>query len=163
MSSKDIYQVLADLDIGYQRLDHEAAYTVEQAEGIYGHLEGGHTKNLFLRNKKGDHHYLVVVESHKQVDLKTLRQQVGESTLSFASPERLMRHLGLKPGSVSPFGLINDAAGAVRLIVDQDLLRHELLNFHPDANTTTLTVKTADLQRFFQFSGHDPQMMEFPA
>ena len=162
LSPMDIYQVLESLDIAYERLDHEAAFTVEQADRIYGHLQGGFTKNLFLRNKKGNRHYLVVVESHKQVDLKSMRAQIGESTLSFASEDRLMRYLGLKPGSVSPLGLINDGAGEVAVYFDQDLLRHDLLNFHPDQNTTTLTLKTSDLKKFVGHTGHGFQLMEIP-
>ena len=159
---RNILEVLDGLGIAYTHHEHEAAFTVEDADRIYGHLEGGHLKNLFLRNKKGDRHYLVVVESHKQVDLKALRGALGESTLSFASPERLLRHMGLTPGSVSPMGLINDTTGAVTAYFDQDLLGFELLNFHPNRNTATITVRTDDLKRFVEHTGRAFQTLEIP-
>jgi Ala-tRNA(Pro) deacylase len=102
--STDIYVVLDRLGIPYRKTEHPPAFTVEQAETLYGHLPGAHTKNLFLRNKKGNRHYLVIVRSDKRVDLKALGGLLGEATLSFASPERLMRYLGVTPGAVTPLG-----------------------------------------------------------
>ena len=157
----DIYRVLDGLGISYSVYEHEAAFTVEQADHLYGHLRGAHSKNLFLRNKKGNRHYLVVVESHRQVDIKSLRDALGESTLSFASPERLQKHLGLTPGSVTPFGLINDPEHAVRVILDDDLLHQEQLNFHPNVNTATLTLPREDFQRFLAHCGHQVQCIDF--
>src|SRR5262249_62291232 len=104
---------------------------------------------LFLRNKKGDRHYLVVLEIGKRVDLKDLVRIVGDDRLSFGSPERLMAKLGLTPGSVSPFGLIHDADGSVRVWMDQDLRGAERLLFHPNINTASVVVSWADLERFF--------------
>ena len=157
---QDIYQVLDQLGIPYTRHDHEAAFTVEQADQLYGHLPGGHFKNLFLRNKKGDRHYLLVAESHKPVDLRFVRDAVGESSLSFASPERLLAHLGLTPGSVSPFGLINDAERKVSVLLDADLFSHDTLNFHPNINTATLTVPREGFQRFLEHMGHAVRVVE---
>ncbi len=159
--SNDIYQVLDGLGIAYTVTEHEAAFTVEQADHLYGHLPGAHTKNLFLRNKKGDRHYLVLVESHKQVDLKALRGKLGESTLSFASPERLQRYLGLTPGSVSPFGLINDGQRAVKVLVDRDLFSAETLNFHPNINTATVTLARTAFERFLAHVGHELEPVDF--
>lgn len=158
----DIYRVLEELGIRFERHDHEAAFTVEQADRIYGHLPGAHTKNLFLRNKKGDRHYLVVVQSSKRVDLKALRGLLEEATLSFASPERLMAHLGVIPGSVTPLGLIHDRAHAVTVVLDRDLLAMEQLNFHPNANTATVTLTQADFQRFLQHCGNAVRTVEIP-
>ncbi len=149
-----IYAKLEELGIGYTVTEHEAAFTVEQAEILYGHLEGGHSKNLFLRNKKGRQHYLIVAESHRPVDLKMVRGLVDESSLSFASPERLMTHLGLTPGSVSPFGLLNDAQRHVQVLLDRGLMKHADLNFHPNVNTATLTLSTADFRRYLAHLGH---------
>lgn len=156
----DIYAVLDTLKISYARHDHEAAFTVEQAERIYGQLEGGKTKNLFLRNKKGKRHYLLVAEQHQTVDLKALRAELGESSLSFASPERLMKYLGLTPGSVSPFGLINDAEQEVVVLLDKSLLNLDFLNFHPNINTATLSVSQADFQRFLAHCGNEVRTVE---
>lgn len=152
--SEDIYQVLDGLGISYQVTEHEAAFTVEQADRFYGHLEGGHSKNLFLRNKKGSQHYLLVAGSHRPVNLKAIRGLVAESTLSFASPERLLKYLGLTPGSVSPLGLINDPARHVKVLLDAGLMQHERLNFHPNINTATLTLETGDFRRFLAHTGH---------
>lgn len=160
--SDPLFRVLDDLGIAYRVTEHEAAFTVEQADHLYGHLPGAHSKNLFLRNKKGSQHYLVVVESHRPVDIKALRERLGESTLSFASPERLERYLGLTPGAVSPFGLINDADRAVHVIVDRGLLAHEQVNFHPNRNTATVTLPMADFQRFLAHLGYEVQLMDFP-
>ena len=148
-----VYSTLDGLGIGYTVTEHEAAFTVKQADTLYGHLEGGHSKNLFLRNKKGSQHYLIVAESHRPVDLKVVRGLVGESSLSFASPTRLMTHLGLTPGSVSPFGLLNDAQRHVRVLLDGELMKHASLNFHPNVNTRTLTLSTAGFRRFLAHLG----------
>jgi Ala-tRNA(Pro) deacylase len=162
-ASEPLYRLLEALGIRYRVTEHAAAFTVEQADHLYGHLPGAHSKNLFLRNKRGDRHYLVVVLSHKQVDIRALRERLGESTLSFASAERLQRHLGLSPGSVSPFGLIHDPGHAVRVIVDRELLGHEQLNFHPNRNTATLTLSSADFQRFLAHCGHELRLLDFAA
>ncbi len=159
--SEEIYKVLDRLGIGYRITEHPAAFTVEQADGFYGHLEGMHSKNLFLRNKKGGQHYLVIAESHKEVDLKALRALVGESSLSFASPERLMDCLGLTPGSVSPFGLINDGERKVLVILDEDLLDAETVNFHPNINTATVSLSSRDFQRFLAHCGHEVRVASF--
>ena len=154
-------RLLDGLGIPYTLTEHAAAFTVAQADRIYGDLPGGHSKNLFLRNKRGDRHYLVVVESHRSVDLKALRARLEESTLSFASPERLLRYLGLTPGSVSPFGLMHDGERAVTVIVDRGLQAHSHLNFHPNVNTATLTVEREGFERFLAHCGHAVHWLDF--
>ena len=129
-------------------------FTVEEANRHRGEIPGGRTKNLFLRNKKGRHHYLVVTEADKKVDLRNLKERVGESALSFASPERLQKYLGLSPGSVSPFGIINDVKREVVILLDRDLLRHDALGFHPNINSATLVLQTKDFQRFLDHCGN---------
>jgi len=158
----DIYQELARLGIEYEKHEHPAVYTVEEADVQYSALKGARTKNLFLRNKKGDRHYLMVVESHRPVDLKKMRLVLGESSLSFASPERLREHLGLEPGSVSPFGIINNPTGDVVVIVDAALLVHGFQNFHPNVNTATLTLTTEDMKKFLESSPHEVRYLELP-
>lgn len=155
-----VYSLLEALDIAYTVTEHEAAFTVEQADVLYGHLEGGHSKNLFLRNKKGSQHYLVVADSHRPVDLKVIRDLVGESNLSFASPERLMKYLGLTPGSVSPFGLLNDSVCHVQVLLDAELMTHGALNFHPNINTHTLTLATVDFRRVLAHLGHQVRELD---
>ena len=157
--TEPLYRLLDTLGIAYRVTEHEAAFTVEQADRLYGHLPGAHTKNLFLRNKRGDRHYLVLVPSHKPVDIKALKAWLDESTLSFASPERLLRHLGLTPGSVTPFGLINDPGHIVTVVLDRDLLAADTLNFHPNRNTATLTLARADFQRFLEHLGHELRLV----
>jgi len=143
-----VYAALDELGIRYDRYEHPAVFTAEDASKYWDPIPGTQCKNLFLRNKKGDRHYLVVVEIGKRVDLKDLVKIVGDDRLSFGSPERLMAQLGLTPGSVSPFGLIHDNDGSVRVLIDQDLRGAERLIFHPNINTASVVVSWADLERF---------------
>ena len=159
----DIYEVLAELGIPFQKHEHPPVFTVEEADDHTGDLPGARTKNLFLRNKKGDRHYLVTLESRKPVDLKALRKMLGESSLSFASPERLREHLGLTPGAVSPFGIVNDRERKVVVVIDGELWREELLNYHPNDNRATLTLSRADFQRFLEHCGNEVRILELPA
>jgi len=143
-----VYAALDALGIRYDRHEHPAVFTAEDAAKFWDPIPGTQCKNLFLRNKKGDRHYLVVVEIGKRVDLKDLVKLVGDDRLSFGSPERLQAALGLTPGSVSPFGLIHDADGSVRVLIDQDLRGAERLIFHPNINTASVVVSWADLEKF---------------
>jgi Ala-tRNA(Pro) deacylase len=143
-----VYAALDALGLRYDRHEHPAVFTAEDAAKYWDPIPGVQCKNLFLRNKKGDRHYLVVVEISKRVDLKDLVKIVGDDRLSFGSPERLMAELGLTPGSVSPFGLIHDDDGSVRVLIDHDLRGAERLIFHPNINTASVVVSWADLERF---------------
>ena len=143
-----VYAALDDLGIKYERHDHPAVFNSEDAAKYWDRIPGLQCKNLFLRNKKGDRHYLVIVEIGKRVDLKDLVKAVGDDRLSFGSPDRLMAKLGLTPGSVSPFGLINDADGSVRVLIDADLRGAERLIFHPNINTASVVLSWVDLERF---------------
>ncbi|OGK60663.1 aminoacyl-tRNA deacylase [Candidatus Roizmanbacteria bacterium RIFCSPLOWO2_12_FULL_37_7b] len=151
---KDIYQILEELGIEYQKYEHPAVYTVEEANEYFAGINTGHSKNLFIRNKKGDKHYLIIIEGLKQVDLIKLTSQLDESRLSLASPERLMKYLELLPGAVSPFGLINDENKEVNIIVDKDLLKFEKLGFHPNINTATLVIDISDLKKFLSWTNN---------
>jgi len=150
----DIYQVLQDLQIPYEKFEHPPVHTVEDSAKHYRGMDAGTSKNLFLRNAKGDSHYLVVIESTKRLDLKKLAEGLHERNLSFASPERLMTYLSLTPGSVSPFGLINNTDKSVKVIVDSDLLRFEKLSYHPNTNTATLVLATEDIKKFLTWTGN---------
>jgi len=145
------------LGIAYTRHDHPPVATVEEAVRHWADIPATHCKNLFLRNQKGDRHYLVIVEHAKRVDLRRLAEQIGDGKLSFASPERLKTYLGLTPGSVSPFGLINDSSRAVRVVIDGDLKAATRLSFHPNINTVTLTIAGADFTRFLEACGNIAQ------
>ena len=145
-----VYEKLRTLGIPYDVYDHPAVFTAEEAATHWKTIPGRAVKNLFLRNKKGDRHYLVILGIQKQADLRRLVKVIGDDRLSFGSPERLMKYLGVSPGSVSPFGLIHDAAHAVQVIVDVDLKTAERLILHPNDNTASLTISGADFARFLE-------------
>jgi Ala-tRNA(Pro) deacylase len=143
-----VYAALDALGISYERHEHPAVFNSEDASKYWNPIAGTQCKNLFLRNKKGDRHYLVVLEISKRADLKDLVKLVNDDRLSFGSPDRLMAELGLTPGSVSPFGLLNDADGSVRVLIDRDLRGADRLIFHPNINTASVVVSWSDLEKF---------------
>jgi Ala-tRNA(Pro) deacylase len=149
-----VYAALDALGIRYERYEHPPVYTAEEAALHWAGISGTQCKNLFLRNKKGNRHYLVMLEISKQADLRQIAKLVADDRLSFGSPERLMARLGLTPGSVTPFGLINDRDRSVRLIIDRDLRGQERLIFHPNINTASVVVSWADLERFLDTRGN---------
>jgi len=159
-SEAKVYEVLDSLGIPYVRHEHPPVFTVEQAERHWTNISGAHCKNLFLRNKKGNRHYLVILPSIKQADLRQLNARLNEDRLSFGSAERLRKYLGLEPGSVSPFGLINDSRKAVSVIVDLDLRRAGRVNFHPNVNTVTVGIDMADFERFLAWTGNEIRFFE---
>src|SRR5262245_14182502 len=154
-----VYARLAELGIAYERHEHPPVPTVEDAERYWSGIDATHCKNLFLRNQKGNRHYLVILVHSKKADLRAVADQIGDGKLSFASPERLMTHLGLLPGSVSPFGLINDPTHAVRVVLDRDLQSAARLSFHPNINTRTLVVAREDFDRFLAACGNPVQLV----
>ena len=149
--------ILAKLDalgITYGLYEHPPVFTAEEAETHWKEIPGRAVKNLFLRNKKGDRHYLVILGIEKQADLRQLVKVIGDDRLSFGSPERLLKNLGVTPGSVSPLGLIHDTRHAVRVIVDSDLRGAAHLIFHPNDNTASLTISGGDFARFLEVQGN---------
>ena len=149
-----ILGALQALDIRYELFEHPPVHTSDEAAIHWQAISGAAVKNLFLRNKKGDRHYLVILGIDKQADLRHLVKVIGDDRLSFGSPERLQKYLGVTPGSVSPLGLIHDSARAVRVIVDSDLRRAERLIFHPNDNTASLTISGVDFLRFLEDRGN---------
>jgi Ala-tRNA(Pro) deacylase len=145
---QDVYEALDALGIHYDWYEHPAVFTGESAAQHWGSIRATQVKNLFLRNKKGNRHYLVILEINKQADLRHLVKVIGDDRFSFGSPERLMATLGVTPGSVSPFGLLHDGSKDVRVIVDRDLRGVERLIFHPNLNTLSVTISVADFERF---------------
>ena len=149
-----ILGALQALDIRYELFEHPPVHTSDEAAIHWQAISGAAVKNLFLRNKKGDRHYLVILGIDKQADLRHLVKVIGDDRLSFGSPERLQKYLGVTPGSVSPLGLIHDSTRAVRVIVDSDLRTAEQLIFHPNDNTASLTISGSDFQRFLADRGN---------
>ena len=151
---------LAELGIAQQSVEHPPVFTVEEAKALRGNLPGHHIKNLFLRNKK-EEMWLVVVEEDKRVDLKALGEKLNAGKLSFGSPDRLMRYLGVLPGAVTPFGIINDTERKVKVVLDRDLLSMDPVNAHPLVNTMTTAISARDLVRFLEAEGHPPEIVQF--
>ena len=149
-----VYAALESLGIPFERHEHPPVFTVEQALEHWAGIEAVHCKNLFLRNKKGDRHFLVVAAHKTAVDIGAIAGRVGEGRLSFASAERLAAHLGLSPGAVSPFGLINDASRSVRVLLDGTLRVAARVGFHPNVNTATVVLAFADFERFLAARGN---------
>jgi Ala-tRNA(Pro) deacylase len=157
---RPVLDALDALGIPFVRHEHPPVATVEEAEKHWAGLRGTHCKNLFLRNNKGNRHYLVIAPVTRGVDLRRLNAALGEDRLSFASPERLKRWLGVEPGSVSPFGLINDEARHVQVVCDTALRAGAALGFHPNVNTSTLEVALADFEKFLAWRGNPVRWLE---
>jgi len=155
-----LLQRLDALGIAHETHDHPPIFTVAEGEHIKQSLPGGHTKNLFLRDKK-DHLILVSALGETSVPINKLHPVLGCGRLSFGKPELLFETLGVRPGSVSAFALVNDTAGRVQFILDAALMRHELVNFHPLSNDATTAVLATDLIRFARDTGHEPLIMDF--
>ena len=135
---------------------HPPVFTVEEAKAVRGSIPGCHTKNLFLRNKK-EQMWLLVCHQDQGVDLRSLGARLGSrSRLSFGSPRRLMRYLGVVPGAVNPFAVINDVEGAVTVVLDRAILEWDVLNFHPLDNALTTSIRATDFLRFLAEEGHPP-------
>jgi Ala-tRNA(Pro) deacylase len=150
----NIYEVLKNLNIKFTEHRHPAVYTCDEAEKYYANVKGGKSKNLLLRDKKGHKFYLVISESSKKTDLKSLAGFLNEGKLSFASEEQLIKYLGLTPGSVSPFGLINDKDKNITVVIDENLWKYDRLHFHPNVNTATLELDRDDFEKFLDYCGN---------
>jgi Ala-tRNA(Pro) deacylase len=157
-----VLDTLDGLGIKYTVHEHEPLMTCEGSdawlarEGAAAGIDDtvGRSKNLLLRNKAGDKHYLVILESRKQLDMAGLAKLLDEKKISFASEERLKKFLGLTPGAVSPFGLVNDVRSEVRVIVDTALLNYDRLMYHPNVNTATVELSTDDFMKFLNSTGN---------
>lgn len=154
-----VFRRLEDLGIAFETHGHAPVFTVEQAQAHCGHLPGGHCKNLFLKDKKGAL-WLVVALGERPIDMKDLRHRIGSHHLSFGKPDLLRRVLGVEPGSVTPFALINDPGGRVRVILDKEMMTLDLLNYHPLTNAMTTAICPGDLLRFIRDTGHEPDLVE---
>jgi Ala-tRNA(Pro) deacylase len=157
-SRDDLLAFLDRLGIRTETVEHPPVFTVEEAQALRGELAGGHSKNLFLKDKKGEI-FLLVAEEDAEIDMKGLHRRIGCGRLSFGRPELLMELLGVVPGSVTPFGVVNDTERRVAVLLDEPLLRHERLNFHPLRNDATTTIGRDDFLRFLGESGHPPRVL----
>ncbi len=158
----DIYEFLDRHGISYTRHDHPPVYTCEEADRLAPDLPGAHTKNLFLRDKKGRRHFLLVVRSDKTVNLNALGSQMEVGKLSLGSAKRLERHLGVTPGAVTLLAVINDPEKQVEVLVDRDLRDEDALRCHPLVNTATLVIPRAGIERFLEIVGHQCRFVDVP-
>lgn len=149
-----LYELLDGLGIDFEYIEHPAAPTIEIAKQYWAGHNAQHCKNLFFRNHKGNKHYLVILNCDKFMDIHSIEKQLHQGKLSFASEERLMRNLGVLPGSVTPFGLINDTEHAVNVFIDKTLQQAEKLSFHPCVNTASLIISRQDFIRFLEHCGN---------
>lgn len=150
---KIVLQQLDEWNINYTLYNHPPLPTIEIALSYWKNITATHCKNLFFRNHKGNRHYLVIFECHKNLPIHDLEHLLHQGKLSFASPERMERYLGTTPGSVSLFGLINDHGKQVYLFIDEDVLNAPTVSFHPNDNTASLTISNSDLKLFLSLWG----------
>ena len=154
----ELFAFLDRLGIAHKTTTHPALFTVEQSRALRGQIAGGHTKNLFLKDKKGAL-FLVSALEDAAIELKTLHHRLGAARFSFGSAELLRETLGVEPGAVTPFGAINDKAERVSIVLDAPLMTHATLNYHPLVNTMTTSIARDDLVRFLAATGHPPRIL----
>lgn len=160
-SPNDLHRRLASLGIATITRQHAPVFTVEEARQLRGEIPGAHCKNLFLTDKNGQA-WLVVCLEDTRPDLKALPAAIGSGRLSFGKPELLRRILGVDPGSVTPFALINAPPGSVNVILDELMMRADLLNYHPLHNAATTSISSSDLLKFIRACGHQPRILALP-
>jgi Ala-tRNA(Pro) deacylase len=154
----ELFAFFDRLDIPCSTVSHPPLFTVEQSRELRGTIPGGHTKNLFLKDKRGAY-YLVVASEDAAIDMKGLHRRLGaKGRFSFGSADVLRELLGVEPGSVTPFAAINDVAGKVAIVLDAAMLAHEVLNYHPLVNTMTTSISRAGLMTFLKACGHEPRI-----
>jgi len=157
---KRLYELLDLLEIRYDYYEHPEAPTVEEAAKYWKDIDATHCKNLFFRNHKGNRHYLVILEHLQDLNIRDLEVRLKQGKLTFASPERLYKYLGLTPGSVTPFGLINDQAKHVHLFLDKNLAQSKTISFHPCINTASLVLRYRDFLKFLNHCGNSYEYVE---
>jgi len=157
---KTLFERLNSLGIAHETHEHEAVFTVEQSADIKEGLPGGHTKNLFLKDKAGAL-YLICALGDTQIPVNKLHKHLDCKRLSFGKPDLMMETLGVTPGSVTFFAIMNDKAARVQLVLDKALFDHDIINFHPLENTATTAFKSADMEAFARDTSHEPIIMDF--
>jgi Ala-tRNA(Pro) deacylase len=162
LTPDDLFAALDTLGIAHATVTHPPLFTVEQSQALRGQIPGGHTKNLFLKDKKGAL-FLVVASEEATIELKSLHHKLEAGRFSFGSAELLREVLGVEPGSVTPLAAINDTTRRVSVILDAGLMKHATLNCHPLVNTMTTSLAAADLVRFLEATGHPPRIVAVAA
>ena len=159
----ELFAFLDGLGISGSTISHPPLFTVAESQSLRGEIDGGHTKNLFLKDKKGAY-FLVTVEEEAIVDLKSIHTLIGASgRVSFGKPDMLMELLGVAPGSVTVFGAINDTESRVKIVLDERLMREEAINAHPLTNEATTSIRRSDLLAFLKATGHEPHILKVAA
>lgn len=158
--SPALYELLDELNIGYEYHEHPEAPTIEIAMQYWDGIDATHCKNLFFRNHKGNKHYLVLLECSQALDIHDLEKRLKQGKISFASPERMDKYLGVKAGSVTPFALINDSQKHVHVFIDKNLQKAKFLSFHPLVNTASLVIKRDDLLKLLDHLGNTYEFIE---
>jgi Ala-tRNA(Pro) deacylase len=157
---QDLLAFLDGIGIAHSTKDHAPVFTVAESVALRDEIPGGHTKNLFVKDKK-DRYFLLTVEENALVDLKQVHTLIGASgRVSFGRPEKLMEYLGVIPGAVTAFGAINDTGNNVTFVLDADLMRDDVINCHPLSNDATTSIASADLIRFMEATGHKPLVLK---
>eukprot|EP01035_Chromulina_nebulosa_P014391 gene14391-19052_t len=157
---EDLFRFLDGLGIAHPTHDHPPVFTVAESVALRDEIAGGHTKNLFLKDKK-DQFFLLTVEENASIDLKTVHQIVGgASKFSFGKPEKLMEYLGVVPGAVTALGVLNDTGCKVTIVLDAELMKNEIINCHPLANDATTSLRRDDLIRFIEATGHRANILK---
>lgn len=159
-TDRELFAFLDSLGIKHETKEHAPVFTVAESVSLRDEIPGGHTKNLFIRDKKG-RYFLLTVEENATVDLKSVHTLIGGSgRVSFGSAEKLMEYLGVVPGSVTAFGAINDTENQVTFILDADLMENDIINCHPLRNSATTSIARDDLLRFMKATGHEPIVLK---
>lgn len=151
---KELYELFERLNISFEYHEHPPLATIEDAKIHWKEFNSGRCKNIFFRNHKGNRHYLVILEHLRQLNIKELEKRLRQGKLTFASNKRLKKYLNIEPGSVSPFGLINDLENHVHLFIDKKLNEFDRLAFHPNINTSSLVISKTDFLKFLEYTGN---------
>lgn len=155
-----VYKTLNTLSIPFEYVAHPPAPTIEIAMQYWKDYDAQHCKNLFFRNHKGNRHYLVVLNCHQNMSIHDIEKMLHQGKLTFASEQRMQKYLGLKPGSVSPFGLIHDTENHVHVFIDKHLQNVEKISFHPNDNTASLILSFDDFMRYMEYTGNSYEFIE---
>ncbi|HOP59128.1 MAG TPA: prolyl-tRNA synthetase associated domain-containing protein [Bacteroidales bacterium] len=156
----ELYDLLNKLDIKFEYYEHPPLATIDDALQYWDNIDSGKCKNIFFRNHKGNRHYLVILEHLSQLNIHDLEKRLKQGKLSFSSDKRLKKYLGLEPGSVSPFGLINDTEKHVHLFIDEKLMDYQKLAFHPNINTATLVISQTGFLSFLEYTGNSFEILK---
>lgn len=156
----ELYEILKKLDVEFDYYPHPAVPTVQEAMKYWKGMDATKCKNLFFRNHKGDKHYLVIIEHRQQLAISDLEQRLKQGKISFASEKRLDKYLKLTPGSVTPFGLINDIENHVHVFLDRNLMKCNKISFHPNINTASLVLSYADFEKYLKWVGNSYEFLD---